>query len=573
MHRLTSWLVDTALHTPGSRARLAHQTCPAVAARVVLCRLEGPGPHHPFASAISQSLRSREDTDTHAALRALGAARITALTAGTLALLHAPPAALRTSLTRLDIGRAPSEPQLLGFAGDAALRQLTALRHLSPQRCGLRAVPPAVLDLTGLTYLGLGSYLPLQADGIENLRNLRQLRHLEVGIRPSRGSDQVAALTVSLPAAAAVTGLVIATSGAQAADWRPLRGWRQVEALNVFRCGLTSLPAAVAEMSALRTLVLRDNNLGDGSAFAALSEVSDPLPRLQQLDISSCRLMQLPPQLSRLPGLTGLLLAGNFSLHHESRGWSALRALASLARLSLSGCNLAAVPEPLSCLTALTELDLGTNPLAGGWQVRPTSSTSGAAAAQAVHHAQCNCATVSSRLTPQGSHLRAPTQSQHLRTLRQLERAHFSSWEAARLPDAFSTLTALRTLLVLHGGTMPLTGGGEVLLQLTNLRSLALENNALTGIPAAMSRLQLLTALALRGNHLIRGMEHLQHLRALRRLKMPAPEDIDSRLLPDGIEKVEYEMDGPLRQSLWIDGLHVWRRPSTLQQPAIWDDY
>lgn len=87
------------------------------------------------------------------------------------------------------------------------------------------------------------------------------------------------------------------------------------------------------------------------------------VPRqLQQLELVSCELQQLPAELAGLTRLTELNLAINPEL---SGGFQRLPH--SLQNLHLSYCGLAELPAALADMTRLTQLCLAGNRIEGGW--------------------------------------------------------------------------------------------------------------------------------------------------------------------------------------------------------------
>ena len=97
------------------------------------------------------------------------------------------------------------------------------------------------------------------------------------------------------------------------------------------------------------------------------------LPRLRALDLSSCDLPCVPPELTALAGtLSNLSLANNLLLGPwtDAGTFTPLRELRELTRLRLSGCNLRRVPREVSALTNLSELLLGRNALLGAGAAR-----------------------------------------------------------------------------------------------------------------------------------------------------------------------------------------------------------
>ena len=89
------------------------------------------------------------------------------------------------------------------------------------------------------------------------------------------------------------------------------------------------------------------------------------LTALRTLDLTNCRIQQLPEALSQLTTLTRLAIAID-----DLSGLAPLSSLQHLQCLTLRSCGLASVPEQLAALTELESLDLSRNStmVGGGWQ-------------------------------------------------------------------------------------------------------------------------------------------------------------------------------------------------------------
>lgn len=87
------------------------------------------------------------------------------------------------------------------------------------------------------------------------------------------------------------------------------------------------------------------------------------LPALRQLELSDCSLTSVPQALARLSGLTSLSLRDSPALGHSvsDAAWQALAALPALSELTLQACGLAALPPVLSAVTSLGSLDVSHN--------------------------------------------------------------------------------------------------------------------------------------------------------------------------------------------------------------------
>ncbi|KAL4855184.1 Leucine-rich repeat and death domain-containing protein 1 [Chlorella vulgaris] len=243
-----------------------------------------------------------------------------------------------TALTRLDFSR---NEHLSG--GWQHLLLLMQLQDLDVATCTLAAVPKWLSALTALTRLNLsGNRLE---SGWQNLLPLLQLQDLNMG------SCSLKAVPRQLSALTALARLNLSHSAQH--DWLELQPLMQL-------CDSpTALPEHLSALTALTCLEQIDNSLSrDWQRLL-------PLIQLQDLNLSKCRLMAVPEQVTALTALTRLDLSCNT---HLSGGWQHLLPLRQLQDLHLSSCGLTAVPEQVSALTALNSLDLSYNEhLSGGW--------------------------------------------------------------------------------------------------------------------------------------------------------------------------------------------------------------
>jgi len=115
--------------------------------------------------------------------------------------------------------------------------------------------------------------------------------------------------------------------------------------------GLTSVPAPLWGLTALRTLDLRRNKL------TSLPAEIGNLTALETLNLRMNQLTSVPAQLGRLTALRTLLLYGNDLTSVPAE----LGNLTALQTLNLGSNKLTSVPAELGNLTALETLNLGGN--------------------------------------------------------------------------------------------------------------------------------------------------------------------------------------------------------------------
>ena len=172
-------------------------------------------------------------------------------------------------------------------------------------------------------------------------------------------------------------------------------GMERLERLNLSHNALQSLPETLNHMPRLRVLDIRDNpirRLPDGPLPGLIVDTLQLelwgdlfqgralhglqiLPRhrkrlaayldrwgeqLHELDLSDCRLGELPAYITRLTGLTSLKLWSN----QLGRLPDDIAQLTRLTALDLAGNRLNTLPDGMARLTALTTLNLAGNELA-----------------------------------------------------------------------------------------------------------------------------------------------------------------------------------------------------------------
>jgi len=236
---------------------------------------------------------------------------------------------------------------------------------------------------------------------------------------------------------------------------------RQGTELDLSDLGLTRLPEAVGNLTALTRLDLRSNQL------AELPEVVGNLTALTRLDLGSNQLAELPEVVGNLTALTWL----NLSLNQLAELPEAVGNLTALTWLNLSLNQLAELPEAVGNLTALTQLHLSNNQLT-----------------------------------------ELPEAVGNLTALTWLD---LFDNQLTELPEAVGNLTALTWLNLWNN---QLTELPEAVGNLTALTWLFLWNNQLTELPEAVGNLTALTQLYLSSNQLEELPEAVGNLTALTQL-------------------------------------------------------
>jgi internalin A len=130
---------------------------------------------------------------------------------------------------------------------------------------------------------------------------------------------------------------------------------RDAETLNISGLGLTSLPEAIFNLTAIKQLRLSANQL------TALSESIGCFSTLNELHLNSNSLRALPEAIGRLTSLKQISLSNN----RLTTLPKAIGRLTSLRQLFMSGNEFAELPEAIRGLTGLRELDLANNKITG----------------------------------------------------------------------------------------------------------------------------------------------------------------------------------------------------------------
>lgn len=134
---------------------------------------------------------------------------------------------------------------------------------------------------------------------------------------------------------------------------------------------LTRLPPALAALAPHLMDLDLESTSERGLWAGGEAQLAPPssLTALTRLDLTSCKLERLPPELASLRSLAELDLSLNRPLGgqrgesaaHASAKWAPLKQLTALTRLDASICQLRAVPAALAALPALQVLRLAGN--------------------------------------------------------------------------------------------------------------------------------------------------------------------------------------------------------------------
>ncbi len=244
------------------------------------------------------------------------------------------------------------------------------------------------------------------------------------------------------------------------------RQGKQGTVLDLGRIRLTSLPPEIGQLSALKLLVLFNNQL------SSLPPEIGQLSALTQFVLYDNQLTSLPPEIGQLSALTQLYLFDNqlTSLPPE------IGQLSALTLLGLSRNQLTSLPPEIGQLSALTELDLCNNQL--------TSLPPEIGQLSALRQLDLRANQFTS-LPPEIGQLSALTE------------LNLRANQLTSLPLEIGQLSAL-TQLYLNDNqlkSLPPEIG-----QLSALTLLVLSNNQLTSLPPEIGQLSNLTHLFLHGN-------------------------------------------------------------------------
>lgn len=244
----------------------------------------------------------------------------------------------------LSSNRLTSLPESIG--------QLTQLRTLRLNSCPLTSLPESIGQLTNLAELSLGrvlgergdatavldpigalsglQWLDLRGNGLTELPSsmaqLRNLRSLNIESNDLR----------HLPRWMTQLNLTYLCASTNPFDGFPavLFEMDRLQNLDLYRCGLTSIPSDIRSMGSLASLNIGANELRD-----------------------------LPDELIDLDQLETLKLGGSFGGNPLERVPGVVPRLGNLRSLGLRGCRITDLPAEVGKMSALELLDLSDNPL------------------------------------------------------------------------------------------------------------------------------------------------------------------------------------------------------------------
>lgn len=257
--------------------------------------------------------------------------------------------------------------------------------------------------------------------------------------------------------------------------------------LNLNGLDLTMLPQAIGQLTALKRLEIRHNQL------ITLPPQFGRLTALNMLDLSHNHLATLPPEIGRLKMLTELRLHNNqLSVLPPEIGH-----LTGLTMLDLSGNRLTKLPPEIGQLVALTDLRLTNN------QLMELPSEFGSLIA------------LTELFLWRNELSEMPREIGQLSALKVL---HIDENKLRMVPPEIGQLTGLARFHL--DGNQITTLPPEIGL-LTTLTELKLDNNRITALPPELGQLDSLTKLQLSGNRLTRLPSEIGKLITLRELHLP----------------------------------------------------
>lgn len=126
-----------------------------------------------------------------------------------------------------------------------------------------------------------------------------------------------------------------------------------LQAINMWGCGLTAIPGSWANLHKLQVLGL--GNMPQLTNFAPLKKLTN----ITWLDLGWCGLTSLPVEVTHLTKLVVLALGGNDGIEIDD----GMCCFWNLQKLALNACGLKHVPSPVFSLIKLTHLHLDDNNL------------------------------------------------------------------------------------------------------------------------------------------------------------------------------------------------------------------
>ncbi len=377
------------------------------------------------------------------------------------------------------------------------VRRLRALEHLDLSDNDIDDQPKAFSSLHGLRELRLGgnrfTRLPDLTESHASLRallldaNLESLDGAQLGAMgglealavsgySSTWKSPLKSLPNELTTLASLKSLKVQGLPALKKLPKDLSGLRSLETLDLKDCGITALPASLAKVTTLRTLVLSRTNL------ATLDDaVLAPLTQLRDIELDRCKLRALPPSLFTRPNLERLSL---YDCHATKVRPVALPASVSsmtqLRTLQL-GPEISELPDDLSALTKLRAFE---------WQ------------GPAIERFPSSLCTVPSlqEISITGKLKSAPRLGalpESLGALTRLETLNLENSGVTHVPDSLGACTALSNVNLSKN---PIVALPDVLGDLRELEWLNLANCELAEMPASLARCATLRELTLSGN-------------------------------------------------------------------------
>ncbi|WP_185716162.1 leucine-rich repeat domain-containing protein [Larkinella knui] len=271
-----------------------------------------------------------------------------------------------------------------------------------------------------------------------------------------------------------------------------LTGLDALEKIDLSNCKIRQLPSTITQLSGLKELVLNYNPLGE------LSTPFGSLKQLEVLQLSGCQLRKLPESMGELIHLKKLHLDGNQldTLNFD------IGKLTGLTFLSVYENQLRYLPSSMGRLGALQQLNLSNNKLV---QLPETLGDVTSLTYLSL---------VGNRLTALPSSTGKLVNLTHLEVngnrlqqlpasigkLRRLKYLGLGSNKLTQLPDDWGELDSLQSVDLVMNELTVLPGA---LFRLVQLHSLNLAGNKLTSIPPALGKLTNLTNLNLANNRLV----------------------------------------------------------------------
>ncbi|WP_171062823.1 leucine-rich repeat domain-containing protein [Larkinella sp. C7] len=270
-----------------------------------------------------------------------------------------------------------------------------------------------------------------------------------------------------------------------------LEGLLTLENLNLSNCKLKQLPTALYQLSGLKELNLTNNALGELSAELA------NLKRLEVLQVSGCQLRKLPASLGELTSLRVLNLAGN---QLDTLSFS-LGKLTGITALSIYNNQLRFLPVSIGRLTALDRLDLSNNKLIQ--LPESIGDLSNLTELILMINQLTSLPAGIGKLSKLQQLMASENQLRQLPSemgkLHRLKRLVLSSNKLTQLPETIAELDSLEGI-VLNDNRFSTVPG--VLFRLPSLQELNLLNNELTSVSSEVGKLTQLTYLGLSDNRL-----------------------------------------------------------------------